>query len=195
MSLISGTGFSGLTDLSRGSWIFHNLFAGCTGLTSAEELNLPATALSYFTYYGMFENCTSLTKAPELPATNIYVECYERMFAGCTSLTKAPSILPATNLKSTCYRFMFQNCTSLRTAPELPATNLYYNCYMYMFAGCTNLNYIKCLATNISATGCTNSWVSGVQTSSGTFVKNPNMSSWTTGNNGIPTNWAVQDAS
>ena len=63
-----------------------------------------------------------------------------------------------------------------------------------MFYNCTNLNYIKCLATNISATVCTASWVIGVA-SSGTFVKNPNMSSWTTGVNGIPYNWTVQDAS
>ena len=63
-----------------------------------------------------------------------------------------------------------------------------------MFQGCTNLNYIKCLATDISARYCTDDWVNGVQTTSGTFVKNQSMTSWTTGDNGIPTNWTVQDA-
>ena len=62
-----------------------------------------------------------------------------------------------------------------------------------MFDGCTNLNYIKCLATNISASYCTRYWVVGVA-STGTFVKNPNMTSWPTGNSGIPTRWKVQDA-
>ena len=62
-----------------------------------------------------------------------------------------------------------------------------------MFQGCTSLNYIKCLATNISASNCTTDWVNGVA-NSGTFVKNPSMSSWRTGNNGIPTNWTVEDA-
>jgi hypothetical protein len=88
---------------------------------------------------------------------------------------------------------MFDGCRSLTTAPELPATTLTAQCYYNMFNGCTNLNYIKCLATNISTTFCTYNWVNGVS-SSGTFVKNPSMSSWTTGIDGIPDGWAVQDA-
>jgi hypothetical protein len=63
-----------------------------------------------------------------------------------------------------------------------------------MFNGCTSLNYIKCLATNISAVGCTTGWVTNVA-ATGTFVKDPSMSSWTTGTSGIPTNWTVEDAS
>ena len=31
--------------------------------------------------------------------------------------------------------------------------------------------------------------------STGTFVKNPNMASWTTGTSGIPTGWTVIDNS
>lgn len=62
-----------------------------------------------------------------------------------------------------------------------------------MFKGCSGLNYIKCLATNISASNCTNNWVDSVA-SSGTFVKNASMTSWTTGASGIPTGWTVQDA-
>ena len=62
-----------------------------------------------------------------------------------------------------------------------------------MFNGCGNLNYIKCLATNISASNCTAYWVSDVA-STGTFVKATNMTGWTTGANGIPTNWTVEDA-
>ena len=34
----------------------------------------------------MFYNCTSLTQAPELPATTLVVGCYQDMFGGCTSL-------------------------------------------------------------------------------------------------------------
>ena len=88
---------------------------------------------------------------------------------------------------------MFQNCKKLTTAPELPATTLVGGCYQNMFKGCTSLNYIKCLATDISASNCTNNWVNGVS-STGTFVKNSNMTSWTEGANGIPNNWTVQDA-
>jgi len=59
-----------------------------------------------------------------------------------------------------------------------------------MFSGCTKLTHIECLATNISATACVNNWVSGVA-ASGIFIKDANMSSWTTGTSGIPSGWTV----
>jgi hypothetical protein len=34
----------------------------------------------------MFRGCTSLTTAPELPATTLASNCYHGMFQGCTSL-------------------------------------------------------------------------------------------------------------
>lgn len=36
---------------------------------------------------GMFFNCTSLTHAPELPATTLADRCYSNMFEGCINLT------------------------------------------------------------------------------------------------------------
>ena len=195
---------------------YNGMFFNCTSLTIAPSL--PATTLADSCYNGMFFNCTSLTTAPELPATTLVENCYNSMFSSCKSLTIAPS-LPATTLADSCYNGMFFNCTSLATVPSLPATTLadycYFNmfhnctslttvptlpatiltehCYRYMFSGCTNLNYIKCLATDISASYCTSSWVDGVAVN-GTFVKDPNMSSWTTGANGIPSGWDVEDA-
>ena len=114
------------------------------------------------------------------------------MFRSCTSLATAPA-LPAMTLAESCYRDMFYNCSSLTVAPELPATTLVNDCYHNMFQYCTKLNYIKCLATDISASYCTSYWVEYVA-STGTFVKNPNMTSWTTGTGGIPAGWTVQDA-
>ena len=102
-------------------------------------------------------------------------------------------ILPVTTLDFHCYSYMFNGCTSLTTAPELPATTLLDNCYQGMFNGCTLLNYVKCLATNISANQSTEDWVTNVA-SSGTFVKNSSMSSWPEGDNGIPSGWDVQNA-
>ena len=171
---------------------YYYMFAGCTSLTTVPSNYLPVTTLADYCYQDMFSGCTGLTTAPALPATALTSSCYSSMFAGCTSLTTVPT-LPATALTSSCYSSMFQGCTGLTTAPDLPATQLIEYCYYRMFSGCTNLNYIKCLATDISANGCTSSWVSGVA-ASGTFVKNAAMSSWTTGNDGIPTNWTVQDA-
>jgi hypothetical protein len=89
---------------------------------------------------------------------------------------------------------MFSGCTSLTIAPELPATTLSNNCYQYMFNGCSNLKYIKCLAIDISASNCTSNWVYGVSTS-GLFVKNPNMTveNWGRGTSRIPNNWDIKD--
>lgn len=117
-------------------YCYQYMFYGCTSLTTAPEL--PATSLANVCYSSMFQGCTGLTEAPELPATTLTASCYAAMFSGCTSLTEAPE-LPATTMTSYCYRQMFYNCTSLTTAPELPATTLASNCYGDMFYGCTSL--------------------------------------------------------
>ncbi len=215
MSLINSTNFANLTKLSS-TYTFYHLFNNCTGLTDASELLLPATTLTNYCYEYMFWGCTNLTAAPELPATTLAENCYSCMFTGCTSLTTAPE-LPATTLAKRCYismfdgctslvngpssigtsattmaaiacGSMFKGCTSLTTAPALPAKTLANYCYQYMFENCASLNYIKCLAIDISADRCTNGWVSGVQTNSGTFVT-PSSTSWSTGTNGIPSGW------
>ena len=119
---------------------------------------------------------------------------FMHLFSGNNNLTSAENmILPATTLSRSCYYEMFDNCKYLTTAPELPATTLTRECYYYMFYGCSRLNYIKCLATDISADECTSCWTSGVA-SSGTFVKNSSMSRWSRDVFGIPKNWTVQDA-
>ena len=86
----------------------------------------------------LFNGCTSLITAPELPATTLSIGCYGSMFMNCTSLTTAPQ-LPATTLAEGCYSYMFFGCTSLTTALQLPATTLADYCYEYMFGGCTSI--------------------------------------------------------
>ena len=170
---------------------YSSMFSGCTSLTIAPEL--PATTLANGCYSQMFFGCSSLVAAPELPATTLALHCYAGMFMNCTSLTTAPTILPATTLTNYCYSSMFSRCTSLTTAPELPATILVSNCYNGMFSSCNKLNYVKMLATDISANLCLNGWMGGVS-STGTFVKHPNMTSLPSGLSGIPNGWTVQDA-
>ena len=191
MSLIYGDNFKNNSTIIS-NFAFYGLFQNCVNLVSAENLVLPATTLIRSCYANMFDGCVSLRTAPELPATTLASFCYDEMFKNCTSLTTAPK-LPSTTLVDSCYMSMFEGCTSLTTAPELPTTTLAEYCYYYMFDGCTSLNYIKCLATNTSERNCTKNWVSGVAPT-GTFVKNPNMTSWTEGTSGIPTGWTVIDA-
>lgn len=162
-----------------GEACYQHMFNDCTSLTEAPEL--PATTLAEMCYSSMFYNCssltdvpskiggnsmptsactymfqycTSLTKAPELPVTNLGARCYQTMFGNCTSLTKAPE-LPARNLSDFCYAAMFMGCKSLRKTPELPAMKLATASYYAMFSGCTSLNSIENLGMQeASASGC-----------------------------------------
>ena len=167
---------------------YNYMFYGCKSLTIAPEL--PATTLVENCYKGMFSYCQSLTTVPELPVTELVYNCYAYMFQACKSMTVAPS-LPSTTLAEGCYQWMFYNCSSLTASPELPATILMDNCYNSMFRGCSKLNHIKCLATDISATNCTNNWVNGVSLS-GFFEKDDNMTDWTYGTSGIPSDWCSE---
>lgn len=166
-SLLDKATYASRTN-SLGTSEFSNLFYENTHLVSAGQMN--------------FGNVTT-----------VGYSCYNSMFYGCTALTTAPATLPAMTLATYCYNYMFYGCTSLTTAPELPAETLVGNCYNSMFYGCTSLNSVKCLAENISATNCTTNWVRNLP-ATGTFYKSANMSSWTTGVNGIPSGWTVVDA-
>lgn len=148
----------GLSTKIPCSECFFNLFKNCTSLTQAPEL--PATTLAYGCYSRMFSGCTSLTKAPELPATTLADYCYQSMFKGCISLTQAPE-LPATTLTDFCYDRMFSGCTSLTQAPELPATTLAESCYGEMFEGCTNLTQAPELPATTLADYCYSYMFSG----------------------------------
>lgn len=187
MSLLFGDNYVEQTSLVGKNNAFASLFT-YSNIISAENLYLNFT-LSSRSYASMFYGCTSLTTAPQLPATTLANYCYSDMFRGCTSLTSAPE-LPVTILYNGCYESMFSGCTSLTKAPALPATTLTTNCYYYMFNGCINLNYITMLATDISASNCLSNWVDGVA-ASGTFVKAASMTTLPSGSNGIPEGWQV----
>jgi hypothetical protein len=111
------------------------LFRGCSSLIRAPKL--PATTLSPSCYYAMFSS-SGLSVPPELPATTLAPYCYGEMFNSCSRLTQAPA-LPATTLAENCYEYMFSSCGNLAQAPDLPATALARHCYDSMFSGCSRL--------------------------------------------------------
>ena len=74
------------------------LFNSCSVLTSAPEL--PATELADYCYYRMFAGCTSLTAAPELPATKLADYCYKNMFYGCVKLSSVTMLAPSDQITS-----------------------------------------------------------------------------------------------
>lgn len=185
MSLIDEKGVTRVIPNER---CFTRLFSSGKYLTTAPEL--PATTLTTGCYSNMFAYCTGLVSPPKLPATTMAENCYLEMFIGCSSLETAPE-LHATTLARGCYCLMFKNCKSITRAPELPVSILIRGCYSQMFVGCSSLNYIKCLATDISADYVVINWTEGVSPV-GTFIKTAGVE-WPIGVNGIPSGWTVEE--
>ena len=160
------------------------LFRNCNGLVSVQNLKIK---LGYNSQ-GLFAGCTNLTTVPDFSNITEIPSCgCMHMFSACTSLTTPVDFSNVQTVLNRGCECMFNGCTSLTTAPELLAPILTVRCYQYMFSGCSNLNYIKCLATDISAENCTLNWLQNVS-SNGTFIKNDNTE-WSEGDSGIPTGW------
>lgn len=133
------------------TYCYYKLFENCSALIHAPDL--PAAILASYCYESMFSGCTSLTQPPALPATTLASACYKSMFSGCTSLAQPP-VLPATTLASECYKSMFSGCSSLESAPVLKAGTLKSSCYSNMFQGCTSLTSTPALPATYLAVGC-----------------------------------------
>lgn len=87
MSLLDEEGFVNKTDLPDQNFVFSGLFMDNIALTDASGLRMYATKLTQACYLGMFQGCTALRTAPNLPATSLAPECYLNMFQGCTNLS------------------------------------------------------------------------------------------------------------
>ncbi len=177
---------------------YYQMFFKCTELSSApafpHDNNGTYVIEGDSTCYQMFFQCafTQLTGQLYNASAKLSTACFQDMFSECKSLATIPdNYLPATTLAKDCYRGMFQS-TAITKAPELLVETLssnWSNCYRYMFYGCKSLSYIKCLATNPSASYTTNFTGGGVA-AAGTFVKKSNVT-WPRGANGIPNGWDI----
>ena len=132
-------------------------------------------------------NCLSLIfgdNAREQYSIAGFNHVFSNLFRYCNIMNVDENFLQATTLEISCYNNMFASST-LITAPVLPAISLKDSCYHKMFNECHNLNYIKMLATDISAYRSMDDWVYDVSPT-GTFVKNPEATWEVYGNSGIP---------
>ena len=112
---------------------------------------------------------------------------FNRLFGDCTSLTKAP-VLPATTILPYGYNEMFWGCASLTKAPVLPATTLDEGCYYDMFRGCQSLKEVRVSATKTAHNALKN-WLSGVS-ATGDFYCDPSATIFPTNDvSGIPSGW------
>ena len=143
--------FSGSSDLE----VYGNLNYLLCDILGDE---VAPTSLETYAYARMFQNCTSLTTAPELPATTLGERCYYSMFQDCTSLTTAPE-LPATTLQSQCYESMFEGCSAFKVSETQTGS------YTYSWR-------IPTSGTGVEVSGWNISMLSGT---GGTFTSNPSI--------------------
>ena len=148
----------------------------------------------YFQMTGKIEawhNVMSMFRTNDFATYNsVRVYAFFKLFEGCTSLVKAPA-LPATTISAYCYNSMFSGCQSLTKAPELPATTLRDYCYGEMFKMCRSLKEVRISATKDASFALVH-WLEGVS-ATGDFYCDPNATIFQTGDSGIPRNWTRHD--
>lgn len=125
------------------SWVFSGSNVRCEGnmenlldyetVARGEHPEMHSHCYAY-----MFYGWSTLTRAPELPATTLTQSCYSSMFYGCIGLTQAPE-LPSTTAAQYCYYSMFYGCIGLTQVPKLLSTTLEKYCYYRMFYGCIGI--------------------------------------------------------
>lgn len=199
MSLLTPNSATWINPQSLSAGAFSQTFYGDQSynrycrIMDAHELILPnLLRLPDKCFDSLFAGNTELTAAPTLPKPEtIGVRCFAEMFRK-TGIRTIDDELTAKTLGDYAYYEMFHSCSNLKNTPRINHFISSPHCCMEMFYDCNNLSEITCLTHNISATDCMKDWVSGVSTT-GTFIKSSNMSSWPTGASGIPSGWDVQD--
>ncbi len=99
-----------------------SLDLGCICVTgnvmSLLDKNVLTNEVPEYGFYKLFQNNVNIFNAPTLPATDLNPHCYESMFEGCTKLNAAPN-LPATTeqieeaVAEGCYNNMFKGCSKI----------------------------------------------------------------------------------
>ena len=135
------------TDLTE--YCYYYMFQN----TGISRMNLPATEMKRYCYSYMFRGCNKMTDGVALPAMSLANGCYAGMFASCWLIKSAPA-LPATELEDYCYDYMFGDCNSLVNAPELPAMELKQGCYQSMFSYCISMKEAPELPATTLAYSC-----------------------------------------
>ena len=135
------------TTLSE--YCYYHMFQN-TGIT---RMNLPATEMKPYCYSYMFRGCDKMMETPALPATSLARSCYSGMFSSCMLIKSAPE-LPATTMAEYCYEYMFNGCNSFENAPELPAMELAHGCYSGMFSSCISMKVPPALPATTLKDNC-----------------------------------------
>ena len=95
--------------------IYCQMNCNCYGkVTSLLSSGCPETISSTYTFSRLFRQSLIVDASGLILPNNVTANCYYQMFYACTSLTQAPQ-LPATSLAEGCYYQMFYACSNLST--------------------------------------------------------------------------------
>lgn len=151
--LVRGNNPSSLS--TSASAYYHFVFGSTSGdiycsgniMSLVNYTNPPTTIPSNYFFTKLFQNCSRLAAAPELPATTLKEYCYYEMFSGCSGLRYAPTVLPSTTVPSHAYYGMFRDCTTyLQSTPKMDAVTVAtYGCYQ-MYQNCYALSNVDMTA-------------------------------------------------
>ena len=137
---------------------FFGLFSGFSSLKDAQSLILPAETIGASAYSNMFYNCSQMTDAPEISATEVGAYSMSYMFGNCSAMTVAPSVIRPLTLPASACDNMFNGCIKLETAPEIAAETIGEGTFNGMFNNCSALtgapSVIK--ATSLPTKSCYN---------------------------------------
>ena len=201
LSLIYGSDYLGDNKFVM-DWGLAYVFSNATNLVSAAKLNMD---ISFFEdrygqtiehkhcCYFMFQHCTSLVNAPDLPQTELATSCYAEMFAGCTALRNVPR-LPATEIAVGSYFGMFSGCSSLTEGADLTkVTKLGTNGITEMYYRCSSLEKAYAPTVDFSDTYNSTDWLKYVS-ASGTLYADASIAATipTDNTSGCPSGWNVQ---
>ena len=89
------------------------MFENCSELESMPVLLSGEHGTGIQNCLYMFRNCTKLKNVNPLPYVRPYAGIYSHMFENCTSLTDAPEIMLSSASIRNCMTNMFAGCTSL----------------------------------------------------------------------------------
>ena len=155
--------FSGCTSLETAPYIaatslfiggsahFQGMFLNCTNLKNVQD-ELQLNVINNSTYYQMFMNCSSLTKAPKWHTGDFRDSSFSLMFSGCTSLTEVEEFdINYISGSNSCLE-MFKNCTSLESIKfNINTIKLGNQSFSGMFSGCTSLITVDADLSNITS--------------------------------------------
>ena len=129
------------TTLAEGC--YYGMFSDCSsGLTNANII-LPATNIPREAYESMFSGCTNLRIIPTICGETLSFRCYYGMFQNCTSLTSVNGLnLHSEIVPASAYSYMFYGCTGLKNGPDIRSQKYDDYACQDMFSDCTLLTNV-----------------------------------------------------